>query len=657
VEGTSASMRASLDALQQREAELAAQLGNVNAKLSEAQAASHSAEKAREETAMETEAAALALAKEADAKAGLTLQLAQATAELAHSQAVRKERSATLAALETQLASAEADSKSKADALRQLKELHESTLRDSMDAAERQRTALQSELQTLSLEHQRQVGELSADKANLATRHATLVDSFDVGNARRDAEAARLTAEKAALVELRAATEAQSAVFAEGLQRDLLAERALRLEAEGRAEDAAREAAADLSGLREQHGRDANVAAESSASLREQLLMLRAAYDSLFASTMGEQAGRQEAEARADEHAVGLRTAEAIRLKAEAEFTERLRHKEARLLELAEAGSEKELQLRDSLARHSDASAQLAELYVRAAAAERRARQLERRLRDIDEELTSVGMRGRLLADELRLLEAKAAMDSDSLLAEEKRRLRELRTLVAERDGVETTLQAERGRINAECEELRLTLEVLAGERAADAQRYTQARAAADVRLSATVAEHEATVSSLESQLRRNAEERQRALANMEAESRSFELAILRKEAELASMRGDLHATRQAELRTRLLAGVSAVKHGRKGAPHRRHVRCSRDLQRLEWSKAGEAASSSVGAHEVLEIHTRGPAKRLGFFAPLASLPESLNRLAATGGGEGAGGGGYFASLRTSTRSVDLEFG
>jgi hypothetical protein len=63
-----------------REAELASQLGSVNARLSEAQAASHTAERAREETAAEREAAALALMREAEAKAGLTVQLAQATA-------------------------------------------------------------------------------------------------------------------------------------------------------------------------------------------------------------------------------------------------------------------------------------------------------------------------------------------------------------------------------------------------------------------------------------------------------------------------------------------------------------------------------------------------------------------------------------------------
>jgi hypothetical protein len=213
-----------------------------------------------------------------------------------------------------------------------------------------------------------------------------------------------------------------------------------------------------------------------------------------------------------------------------------------------------------------------------------------------------------------------------------------------------------------------LQLEALAGERAVEAARYEAARARADARLAQTVLEHEGTVSSLEGALRRNAEERQRALREMEAESRAFEVSMLRKDTDLAALRGDLTAAKTAALRTKLLAGVSVVKHGRKGAPHRRLLRCSRDLRRLEWTRPGERvraadaraqAPPSVCAHEILSMHTRGlgGARRGGlgaFFAPLAALPEGLG-LSSRPFPAGEGGGEWL-SLLTVTRSLDLQF-
>ncbi|KAG8456883.1 hypothetical protein KFE25_005033 [Diacronema lutheri] len=684
VEGTSESMRASLCALQAREAELGAQLGAARERLAAADRTAASAEAAREQTAAEGEAAAAALRAEAEARAALELQLAQATAELAQMAAVRKERSATLGALERQLASAEADAAERAASLRQLRELHDATVRDSTEAAARDKVAAATALHALSAEHARQLAALSAEKETLATRHAALVDEFDAANGRREAEAARLGAERAVLVELRAAAEAHAAAALDGAQRELIAERALRLDADARARDEAEALAADVAALRARGAAEAAEAAATSAALREQLNALRAAHESLAGDALAQRAERGAAVSRADELSAMLRAAEAARTDAEGALARALAAQEAALREMAAERTAREAELRASLDAHGDASARLAELCVRAAAAERRGRQLERRLRAIDDELQDGAMRGRLLAAELRALEEKAAAAEQTLAADERLRLRELRELGAQRDGAEAALRAAREALVVERDALHAELAQLAGERAADAERHAAARAAADARLAATVGEHEGLVASLEGALRRNAQERQRALAQIETESRAYELAILAKEAELAALRGDLHSAKHAELRTRLLAGVSVVKHGRKGAPHRRHVRCSRDLRRLEWSRPGDAraAAPSVGAHEIVRVHTAGPARRGGalvfWAAPLASLgalPESFARLAATGGepregggaasggtgggggGGGTGGGGHFLSLVTATRSVDLEFG
>lgn len=38
------------------------------------------------------------------------------------------------------------------------------------------------------------------------------------------------------------------------------------------------------------------------------------------------------------------------------------------------------------------------------------------------------------------------------------------------------------------------------------------------------------------------------------------------------------------------------MKHGRKGKPHPRHIRCDETLRRLEWGKADRAKSVGGGA-------------------------------------------------------------
>jgi len=411
---------------------------------------------------------------------------------------------------------------------------------------------------------------------------------------------------------------------------------------------------------------------------------MRSAYDTLLDGLQVEQAQRSQAEGRADELAAALRVEEARRKHAEEVFQRTIEQKEALLAELADASEAGERQLRAALADHEEATRHLAELYAQAAAAERRAHGLDRRLRVIDGDLMAAQAARGALAEELSRLEERAV---GSLAQAESERAAQLRTLVAEREAQEHALAKEKAKLEDERDELRDQLDMLAGEKHAEAQRYEEQRQRAAQRLRATEAEHEATISSLEGALRRNAEERRKALEEMEAESRSFEAAMARKEAELADLRGDLKAAQTSALRTLLLTGVSVTKHGRKGIPHRRHVRVSRDLQRLEWAKPGEGpgkASASVAAHEVVQIVARAPPAKKSVLGPLAALPETLaatisgglsastaSASAASGGvrpatsagvGEGLSGtaaasvGPYFLSIVTRERSVDLEF-
>lgn len=51
----------------------------------------------------------------------------------------------------------------------------------------------------------------------------------------------------------------------------------------------------------------------------------------------------------------------------------------------------------------------------------------------------------------------------------------------------------------------------------------------------------------------------------------------------------------QAHLEQLLLNGAVALKHGRKGKPHARLVRCDATLRRLEWVKLDRGKSGAIG--------------------------------------------------------------
>eukprot|EP00962_Isochrysis_galbana_P013877 scaffold3946_cov118-Isochrysis_galbana.AAC.1 len=89
-----------------------------------------------------------------------------------------------------------------------------------------------------------------------------------------------------------------------------------------------------------------------------------------------------------------------------------------------------------------------------------------------------------------------------------------------------------------------------------------------------------------------------------------------------------------------LLTGVLCLKHGRRGKPHPRHVRCDPALQRLEW-----AASALAPADKFIEVEE---------ITAIEAEPASDMARKAAKGGKAADG--HFLSIATPRRSLDLEF-
>ena len=70
---------------------------------------------------------------------------------------------------------------------------------------------------------------------------------------------------------------------------------------------------------------------------------------------------------------------------------------------------------------------------------------------------------------------------------------------------------------------------------------------------------------------------------------------------QIAELRNKLRETEARHVRQLAACGVTALKHGRKGKPHPRHVRVGPTLRRLEWSKPGSSGGESPTAERLSE--------------------------------------------------------
>ena len=122
------------------------------------------------------------------------------------------------------------------------------------------------------------------------------------------------------------------------------------------------------------------------------------------------------------------------------------------------------------------------------------------------------------------------------------------------------------------------------------------------------------------------------------AQTSSAAQALAQRDAELDAMRTALRAAEARHSRQLAASGVTAIKHGRKGKPHPRHVRCT--STRLEWSRPGD--DKGRGYDKGIAV--------LSIDAIEGGLATDVARR------NGRGKDELFLCVTSSERSLDLEF-
>ena len=114
--------------------------------------------------------------------------------------------------------------------------------------------------------------------------------------------------------------------------------------------------------------------------------------------------------------------------------------------------------------------------------------------------------------------------------------------------------------------------------------------------------------------------------------------ALAERDNEVMRLRAAMRAAEAAHVKQLAASGVTALKHGRKGKPHARHVRCTG--MRLEWGRADERGGRGydkfLPLHEIESIHD-------------GIATDVARRL-------GKGRDDLFLCVTSASRSLDLEF-
>eukprot|EP00965_Chrysotila_dentata_P110194 3641570-Pleurochrysis_carterae.AAC.1 len=277
------------------------------------------------------------------------------------------------------------------------------------------------------------------------------------------------------------------------------------------------------------------------------------------------------------------------------------------------------------------------------AAVEAQSEELQRRIAQAESDLAAAGAK---LADNERDLQQTSAMRSqleaecaslqrlaaDELREAEAQRLREVTALLGQCEARAHELESQRAELSQLRE--RATSELSVAKEEAQRELVSRERKHGELwgrlhkqalfgaALSKRLAETAATARELRSEAQRVGE------------------AVMHKEYEVESLRAHLREAKLAHLRHALVTGVWALKHGRKGKPHSRHVKCTANLLRLEWGRAAVGGSAAhadkgMGVDEIIAIEpglTTDVAKR-----------------------SGKGKASHFLSVISQARTLDLE--
>jgi len=383
-----------------------------------------------------------------------------------------------------------------------------------------------------------------------------------------------------------------------------------------------------LAALKRELGEQETAAAAAAASALAEFHALRSQYEDALTRL------------RAGEHKLSSLRASCSSFESSLEAARKQRAEEAsRLMDaLAEREAELGRALADSRAKSTLLSAALGEREQLEAESERLQKQVvaaeetfahcEQQLLALEGEMEATRVQRSQLQAEVATLQRLTA---DELKEAERQRLEEVGGLLRRCDEHEAQLLERRKQLR---DEQSASTDALRTAQA-DARRALDARerraAALQQRLQRQAVIGAATAKALDEQSEIN--------SDLRGEHQRTEHALLRKERELESVRDMLRDTHLGHLRQLMVGGVWALKHGRKGKPHARHVRASKDLLRLEWGRSAQSSKDekSLAVDEIVAIE--------------CGLQTEVARRS------GKGKAALLLSVVTATRTLDLEFG
>ena len=337
---------------------------------------------------------------------------------------------------------------------------------------------------------------------------------------------------------------------------------------------------------------DQSEAASKLQLLTDAFSALRAEYEATLAALSAEEAQRAALE-RQCEAIEALLAAEARRQQELARNLEaELASREAELARALEASHEKAGQLSRATAEAAEQAESAAEaigaLRAEVSEVEGQRQGIERKLRRTEAELAALGTERARLEAELASIQTIAASELAEAEAERVDEVGRLLHAAAERehllDSQRAVLLEEKLRAESHAGASKVRL-------AAEVEALARQRRELWQRLKRQAVVQAASVRQLQCSLSASRAEQAALRAQAEAEQLTALAKLELCEAELALLR-ESHRSNEAYHTRRLAAsGVVAIKHGRKGKPHPRHIRCVGE--RLEWAKAEIATRSA----------------------------------------------------------------
>ena len=619
--------------------ELEAALAVKARELQLAQAAFDEAKEAKEEAALRQ------AAEEAQAAAEAAASQANDEAQLAREEAGRQE---TAAAAATTAAAAAEFAASEAAAAAEVRELD---VLEQLDAARLEASAARSELATLqeqfalkgaeveqSLKRQLKTAEVSRNAERLAAAaavqeldaqmQALLASMNDAEETAAEGLAAlhhRLRLATTALVDAEKREAARKAEMAD-VQSQLLASLDAQQLAVATVEASVEPLQQLVEGLQGRLHADQAESAAKLLALTEAFTALRSEYESaLHELHVGEE--RRLALEQKCEAVETMLSAEARR---QGELARSLQSElEAREAELTRAlveSSERAGLLSAATAEAAEQAEEIGTLHTQVAEAEVARQGTERKLRRTEAELQSLTAERARLEAELTSIQSLAASEIAEAEAERHAEVRRLLADASEREGVlgrqrEALLREKEHTMKmAGADQQRLCAEV---DSAASQRRQLWQR------LKRQAVVQAASVRQLQRSLSASQAEQAAIRSHAEAEQQTAKAKLALREAELALLRKTSQANEAFHTRRLAASGVVALKHGRKGKPHARHVRCVGE--RLEWASAPLATKAGGGgAGGLAEPSSLVPPSAPSSIASSLSLAETSGLAAAS---------------------------